>query len=162
MISRDESNRMSAYLLKKRVVVIADRSTTDMSMDEIAKKYGVTRSVLRKFFEEREVNRSVVHVKLAAATDEKLSEDDQPPPNGDFRLPGYDAWQLVHHERLSVEEARKKLGLRYPSEVFELLAKHKAAIDLKRQKIAEAASGRVLISTAPRKRGRPPRTRKAA
>lgn len=63
--------------------------------------------------------------RLDAGPDESPTEHSHP------ELPGFAAWQAVHHRRMDVRAAARLLGLRYPSQVFDLLAQHKVALEAK-------------------------------
>lgn len=57
-------------------------------------------------------------------------------------LPGWAAWEAVHHHKLEAKAAARRLGLKYPGQVFELLAQHKRALEARLAAEALAAAGR--------------------
>lgn len=57
-------------------------------------------------------------------------------------LPGWAAWEAVHHHKLEAKAAARRLGLKYPGQVFELLAVHKRALEARLTAEASAAAGR--------------------
>lgn len=62
----------------------------------------------------------------------RLPNIQSPRLEGDPMLPGYEAWRMHHHARVSIKDCVRRLGLRYPSEMFSLLEQHKKLMEDKR------------------------------
>lgn len=69
-----------------------------------------------------------------------------PPEPGRADLPGYDAWEMVHVQRLDVRTVARRLGLRYASQVFELLAQHKLAVEAATTELSVVARKTAILS----------------
>lgn len=69
-----------------------------------------------------------------------------PPAPGRVGMPGYDAWELVHCQHLDVRAVVRKLGLRYPSQVFDMLEQHKLAVEASTTELSSAARKTAILA----------------
>lgn len=104
----------------------------------VAERFGVTATFVRNLTREHDAA-GRPHVEPKPRRRAPVHDPDtlHPRPSlGVHGKPGYEAWQLIHVERVDVRTAVKRLGLRWPSEVFELLAEHKLHVEALARRLA--------------------------
>lgn len=69
-----------------------------------------------------------------------------PPAPGRVGMPGFDAWEMVHCQGLDVRTVARRLGLRHPSQVFDLLAQHKLAVEASTTELSAAARNTAILA----------------
>ena len=127
------SDRMHVrQTLEKHGIEILNAKSLGTSMSELERKYGISAKVLSAWMYrgDREVfdNKNNIDLLPRAA----VSHEDIKLTGIPFEI-GYEAWNLVHEKGLSVKDAMKRLNLKFTSQVYELLAKHKKAIEKDRE-----------------------------